>query len=171
MYSLGVSSTLFLKICFTIVFRSFSSRWTSDSTRNPNVLLFLKICESMRLIFRQHGIHKSKGKKTVHLVLHECSRMETDELSLLVITWLLQHEPQKRPTAYELSQSLLVPPRMEEEYFKGVLRLMGESSSTYISRMLTHGELKQNQSHSITKLFSRRCSSNLLALLVLSYTI
>ena len=125
----------------------------------------------MQLIFHQRGIHKSKGKKTVRLVLNECCRMETDELSLLVITWLLQHEPQKRPTAYELSQSPLVPPRMEGEYFKGALHLMGESPSTYISRVLTHEELKQNQSHSITKPFSRRCSSNLLALLVLSYTI
>ena len=42
-----------------------------------------------------------------------------------VITLLLQHEPDKRPTALELSQSSLLPPRLEDEYFKGALRMMG----------------------------------------------
>ena len=36
--------------------------------------------------------------------------------SVLVITWLLQHNPNDRPTALELSQSPLLPPRMEDEY-------------------------------------------------------
>jgi translation initiation factor 2-alpha kinase 4 len=42
-----------------------------------------------------------------------------------VITLLLQHEPDKRPTALELSQSSLLPSRLEDEYFKGALRMMG----------------------------------------------
>ena len=42
-----------------------------------------------------------------------------------VITLLLQHEPDKRPTALELSQSPLLPSRLEDEYFKGALRMMG----------------------------------------------
>lgn len=54
-----------------------------------------------------------------------------DDTSLLtlfpkVINWLLQHEPDQRPSAIELSQSPLMPPRMEDEYFKGALRLMGK---------------------------------------------
>jgi hypothetical protein len=42
-----------------------------------------------------------------------------------VISLLLQHEPDKRPTALELSQSPLLPSRLEDEYFKGALRMIG----------------------------------------------
>lgn len=42
-----------------------------------------------------------------------------------VITWLLQHDPDKRPTALELSQSSLLPKRMGEEYFRHALGMMG----------------------------------------------
>ena len=52
--------------------------------------------------------------------------LETDPFTLLVITWLLQHEPQKRPSAFDLSQSSLLPTSLEDEYFKGALRLMGK---------------------------------------------
>ena len=45
--------------------------------------------------------------------------------TIAVITLLLQHEPDKRPTALELSQSPLLPSRLEDEYFKGALRMMG----------------------------------------------
>lgn len=45
----------------------------------------------------------------------------------LVITWLLQHEPDKRPTAFELSNSSLLPTRLEDEYYKNALRLMGKA--------------------------------------------
>lgn len=43
-----------------------------------------------------------------------------------VISWLLRHNPDDRPTALELSQSSLLPPRVEDEYFKGALRMMSE---------------------------------------------
>ena len=89
---------------------------------------------------------------------------------LPVITWLLQHEPQKRPTAYELSQTPLLPARLEDEYFKGALRLMGELSFI-CCKTFTHAESKQNPSPNTIRLFLRRCSSNLPVLLGLSYTI
>lgn len=44
-----------------------------------------------------------------------------------VIEWLLQHKPANRPTALELSQSPLMPPRIEDEYFRGALNMMGAS--------------------------------------------
>ncbi len=44
----------------------------------------------------------------------------------IVITWLLQHEPDDRPTALELSQSPLLPSRLEDEYFKGALKMMSK---------------------------------------------
>lgn len=52
---------------------------------------------------------------------------------VVVITWLLQHNPSDRPTALELSQSSLLPPRMEDEYFKSALKMMGESSVQWYS--------------------------------------
>lgn len=48
-------------------------------------------------------------------------------LLCLVITWLLQHQPEDRPTALELSQSPLLPQRLEDEYFKSALKLMSMS--------------------------------------------
>ena len=45
-----------------------------------------------------------------------------------VITWLLQHDPDDRPDAVELSQSKLLPPRVEEEYLKDALEMMGKSA-------------------------------------------
>ena len=47
---------------------------------------------------------------------------------LSVITWLLKHRPEDRPTALELSQSSLLPQRVEDEYFKGALELMSAFS-------------------------------------------
>ncbi|KAJ3791814.1 hypothetical protein GGU11DRAFT_812660 [Lentinula aff. detonsa] len=35
-----------------------------------------------------------------------------------IITWLLQHELDQRPSAIELSQTPLMPPRMEDEYLR-----------------------------------------------------
>ncbi|KIJ97967.1 hypothetical protein K443DRAFT_104703 [Laccaria amethystina LaAM-08-1] len=54
-----------------------------------------------------------------------------------IITWLLQHEPDKRPTALDLSQSPLLPPRLEDEFFKGALKLMAKSDSPYHQAVLT----------------------------------
>lgn len=48
-----------------------------------------------------------------------------------VITWLLHHDPAERPTAVELSKSNLLPPRLEDEYFKDALQMMGASSSKF----------------------------------------
>ena len=43
-----------------------------------------------------------------------------------VIEKLLQHDPSQRPSALELSQGDLLPPRVEDEYFKGALQMMGK---------------------------------------------
>src|SRR5713226_2828150 len=51
-----------------------------------------------------------------------------------VITWLLKHNPDERPTALELSQSNLLPPRLEDEYFKGALKMMSKLPSKVPSR-------------------------------------
>ena len=53
-----------------------------------------------------------------------------------VITWLLQHNPHDRPSALELSQSSLLPPRMEDEYLKGALKMM--STCDFMIFLLLH---------------------------------
>ncbi|TFK38831.1 hypothetical protein BDQ12DRAFT_605427 [Crucibulum laeve] len=54
-----------------------------------------------------------------------------------IITWLLQHEPNDRPTALELSQSALLPARLEDEYFKGALRMMAKPDSPHHQAVLS----------------------------------
>lgn len=41
-----------------------------------------------------------------------------------MITLLLQHDPDKRPSALELSHSDLLPPRVADEFFKETLSVM-----------------------------------------------
>jgi len=53
-----------------------------------------------------------------------------------IITWLLKHNPDDRPTALELSQSSLLPPRLEDEYFKGALKMMTKSDSPHRQAVL-----------------------------------
>ncbi|KZT06721.1 Serine/threonine-protein kinase [Laetiporus sulphureus 93-53] len=54
-----------------------------------------------------------------------------------IITWLLQHNPNDRPSALELSQSSLLPPRLEDEYFKGALKMMTKKDSPYLQSVLS----------------------------------
>lgn len=51
-----------------------------------------------------------------------------------IIVWLLQHEPAKRPTALELSQSDLMPARVEDENIKSALSVIGALSSIAFNR-------------------------------------
>ncbi|KAG1724557.1 kinase-like domain-containing protein [Suillus lakei] len=54
-----------------------------------------------------------------------------------IIAALLRHDPAERPNALELSQSPLLPPRVEDEYFKGALRMMAKPDSPYHQGVLS----------------------------------
>ncbi|KAI0077507.1 Serine/threonine-protein kinase [Panus rudis PR-1116 ss-1] len=54
-----------------------------------------------------------------------------------IITWLLQRNPDDRPTALELSQSSLLPPRMEDEYFKNTLKMMVKADTPHYQAVLS----------------------------------
>ncbi|TRM58463.1 hypothetical protein BD626DRAFT_573474 [Schizophyllum amplum] len=54
-----------------------------------------------------------------------------------IITWLLQHDPDDRPNAVELSESNLLPPRVEEEYLKNALEMMAKPDSLHRSAVLS----------------------------------
>ncbi|KAG0696775.1 hypothetical protein DFH29DRAFT_949716 [Suillus ampliporus] len=54
-----------------------------------------------------------------------------------IIASLLRHDPVQRPNALELSQSPLLPPRVEDEYFKGALRMMAKPDSPYHQGVLS----------------------------------
>ncbi|KAH7923751.1 Serine/threonine-protein kinase [Leucogyrophana mollusca] len=54
-----------------------------------------------------------------------------------IIAWLLRHDPADRPSALELSQSPLLPPRMEDEYFKVALRMMAKPDSPHLQGVLS----------------------------------
>ncbi|TFK91310.1 Serine/threonine-protein kinase [Polyporus arcularius HHB13444] len=54
-----------------------------------------------------------------------------------IITWLLQHDPDRRPTALQLSQSPLLPPRVEDEYVMGALRMIAKADSPHLPAVLS----------------------------------
>ncbi|KAJ7186042.1 hypothetical protein C8R46DRAFT_937688 [Mycena filopes] len=54
-----------------------------------------------------------------------------------IITSLLDHDPDKRPAALELSQSPLLPSRIEDEYFKGALGMMVKPDSPHYQAVLS----------------------------------
>ncbi|KAJ7668466.1 kinase-like domain-containing protein [Mycena polygramma] len=54
-----------------------------------------------------------------------------------IITRLLDHDPETRPTALELSQSPLLPARIEDEYFKSALGMMVKPDSPHFQAVLS----------------------------------
>ncbi|KAJ1927841.1 eukaryotic translation initiation factor 2-alpha kinase, partial [Tieghemiomyces parasiticus] len=54
-----------------------------------------------------------------------------------VITWLLHHEPRRRPTSLELYQSELLPPRMEDDYIQECVRTIANPSTPYYNRLMS----------------------------------
>ncbi|KAI0666498.1 Serine/threonine-protein kinase [Trametes maxima] len=54
-----------------------------------------------------------------------------------IITWLLQHDPEQRPTALELSQSPLLPARIEDEYVKSAMKLIAKPDSPHLQAVLS----------------------------------
>ncbi|KAJ2913179.1 hypothetical protein MD484_g7237, partial [Candolleomyces efflorescens] len=54
-----------------------------------------------------------------------------------IITWLLQHDPEKRPSAIDLSQSPLLPPRVEDEYFNQALNMMAKPDTPHHQAVLS----------------------------------
>ncbi|KAJ7749951.1 hypothetical protein B0H16DRAFT_1675473 [Mycena metata] len=54
-----------------------------------------------------------------------------------IITSLLDHDPDRRPAALELSQSPLLPSRIEDEYFKGALGMMVKPDSPHYQSVLS----------------------------------
>lgn len=53
-----------------------------------------------------------------------------------IIIWLLQHNPDRRPTALQLLQSPLLPARVEDEYFKKALDMMAKPDTPYHQNVL-----------------------------------
>eukprot|EP00742_Colponemidia_sp_Colp-10_P012155 GILJ01013604.1.p1 GENE.GILJ01013604.1~~GILJ01013604.1.p1 ORF type:complete len:1303 (+),score=222.06 GILJ01013604.1:389-3910(+) len=61
---------------------------------------------------------------------------ETHPRQVKIIRWLLQEDPRNRPTALELLQSDLLPPKMEDEYMKDALRTIANPHTTFYTRLL-----------------------------------
>ncbi|KZS96040.1 Serine/threonine-protein kinase [Sistotremastrum niveocremeum HHB9708] len=54
-----------------------------------------------------------------------------------IIQWLLQHDVDKRPSALELSQSSLLPPRLQDESLKEALQMISKQDSPYQDTLLS----------------------------------
>jgi len=53
-----------------------------------------------------------------------------------LISWLTEKDPAKRPSAQELLQSELMPPKMEDEYIKNSIRVITNPTNQYYQSML-----------------------------------
>jgi translation initiation factor 2-alpha kinase 4 len=120
-YSLGVS----LKLLWTKVLaliRSSSDRFLRDELR--------PFQDRLRTDLRDRGRSQTRD----HLPSGwPAARVRQKS----IVTWLLQHEPSKRPTALELSQSDLVPARVEDENIKSALSMIGMCFCSLLSILLT----------------------------------
>ncbi|SPQ95098.1 unnamed protein product (mitochondrion) [Plasmodiophora brassicae] len=53
-----------------------------------------------------------------------------------IICWLLQADPSARPSALELLQSSLLPPKLEDEYMKDAMRTIANPNTPFYHRLL-----------------------------------
>eukprot|EP01083_Nonionella_stella_P109635 319892_1 len=53
-----------------------------------------------------------------------------------IIEWCLKEDPAERPSAMELLASSLIPPKMEDEYLKDVLRTVANPNSVFYGRVV-----------------------------------
>ena len=60
---------------------------------------------------------------------------------------MLKHNADERPTALELSQSSLLPPRLEDEYFRGALKMMSKLSKQGFKWILIRCPAKTDSPH------------------------
>ncbi|KAL6618007.1 kinase-like domain-containing protein [Neocallimastix sp. 'constans'] len=54
-----------------------------------------------------------------------------------IIRLLLSHDPKRRPTSFEILQSDLLPPKMEDEYIKETLRTISNPNTPYYNKLMT----------------------------------
>ena len=104
-----------------IVFFEMNYQFTTGSER-------IAVLEELRkpaIIFPEGWDRKRTSQRQSKRANHVLAA-STFSIFYIVITWLLQHDPDNRPTALELSQSSLMPFNLEEEYYKGALRMMSE---------------------------------------------
>ncbi|EJD34852.1 kinase-like protein [Auricularia subglabra TFB-10046 SS5] len=94
---------------------------------------------SLGICFFEMNYKFSTGAERIH-VLEELRKPQIvfpdnwpagRERQRKIIAALLQHDPDRRPSALELSQSELLPPRVADEFFNETLRVMTRPDSTH----------------------------------------
>ncbi|KAJ3753478.1 hypothetical protein EV360DRAFT_74490 [Lentinula raphanica] len=93
---------------------------------------------SLGIVFFKINYAFSAGSERIFIL--ERLRNRISSFQLLGILHGLdsaKHEPDQRPSAIELSQSPLMPPRMEDKYFKGALHLMAKPDSPHLQTVLS----------------------------------
>jgi len=54
-----------------------------------------------------------------------------------IIRLLLSHDPKKRPSSFEILQSDLLPPKMEDEYIQEILRTIVNPNTPYYNKLMS----------------------------------
>ncbi|KAF9245376.1 hypothetical protein BU15DRAFT_58977 [Melanogaster broomeanus] len=76
-----------------------------------------------------------------------------------IITWLLRHDLAKHPSALDLSQNAVLPPRMEHECFQGALRMMVSTRQSIpgplydLAKALEHAQLSNMVEERLSAIF------------------
>ncbi|KAJ3022418.1 hypothetical protein HKX48_006235 [Thoreauomyces humboldtii] len=84
---------------------------------------------------RNHDARRSKKEDGSQLFDFDTKRFDAQAQ---VIQLLLNHTPKDRPSALELMQSPLLPPKLEEEYIGEALRsIVNQNNPLYYSRLVT----------------------------------
>jgi translation initiation factor 2-alpha kinase 4 len=72
--------------------------------------------------------------------------------SAALIKWLLDPDPQKRPTVIQILQNELIPPKLEDEYIQEALKIITNSSYDSIHyRKLIEALFKNKTTYSINR--------------------
>ena len=61
---------------------------------------------------------------------------ETHARQTKIIRWLVEREPYRRPTVFEILNSELIPPKMEDEYIRDAIKTISNPNTSYYKQII-----------------------------------
>lgn len=61
---------------------------------------------------------------------------ETHARQTKIIRWLIEREPYRRPTVFEILNSELIPPKMEDEYIRDAIKTISNPNTSYYKQII-----------------------------------
>lgn len=99
---------------------------------------------SLGIVFFEMWYIFSTGHERVEILSNLRNNMlfppnfeDTHPRQARIIRWLMQRDPNLRPTAQDLLKSDLMPPKMEDEYMRHAMRVLTQPSSPFYNQLLS----------------------------------